>query len=220
VGEFTEVESGKRSDRPELAKALAMCRLHGARLVIAKLDRLSRNAHFLFGLQEAGVDFVAADMPNANQLTVGIMAMVAQDEAKRISERTKAALAAAKKRGTKLGGFRGFVPAARMRKLSAEALWERTEARAELQAAGKTSLRAIAAGLNDAGIPTARGGEWSSPQVMRIFGAPFARRSRSGGGVNGDEMGKTGIGSRASLPTRPIAATAIKPMLKNKGQRR
>ena len=177
VKEFVEVESGKRTDRHMLEKALAACRLHGARLVIAKLDRLSRNAHFLFGLQEAGVNFVAADMPNANQLTVGIMAVVAQDEAKRISERTTAALAAAKKRGTKLGGFRGFVPNARMRKLSAEVLHERTEARAadlapiirELQAAGKTSLRAIAAGLNEAGIPTARGGEWSSPQVMRIL---------------------------------------------------
>jgi len=177
VGEFTEVESGKRSDRPQLAKAMAMCRLHGAKLVIAKLDRLSRNAHFLLGLQESGVDFVAADMPNANQLTVGIMAVVAQDEAKRISERTKAALAAAKKRGAKLGGFRGAVPTARMRKLSAEALQARTQARAadlapivkDLQAAGKTSLRAIAAGLNEQGIPTARGGEWSAVQVMRVL---------------------------------------------------
>jgi DNA invertase Pin-like site-specific DNA recombinase len=177
VGEFTEVESGKKSDRPELAKALAMCRLHGARLVIAKLDRLSRNAHFLLGLQDSGVDFVAADMPNANQLTVGIMAVVAQDEAKRISERTKAALQAAKQRGVKLGGFKGFTPTARMRKLSAAALQARTEARAadlapiikELQAAGKTSLRAIAAGLNEQGIPTARGAEWSSVQVMRML---------------------------------------------------
>ena len=177
VGEFTEVETGKRSDRPELARALAMCRLHGAKLVIAKLDRLSRNAHFLLGLKESGADFVAADMPNANQLTVGIMAVVAEDEAKRISERTRVALQAAKKRGTKLGGFRGFMPTARMRKLSAEALQKRTDARAadlapiikDLQAAGKTSLRAIAAGLNEAGIPTARGGEWSSPQVMRIL---------------------------------------------------
>jgi DNA invertase Pin-like site-specific DNA recombinase len=177
VREFVEVESGKRTDRIMLAKALAMCRLHGARLVIAKLDRLSRNAHFLFGLQEARVDFVAADMPNANQLTVGIMAVLAQDEAKRISERTKVALAAAKRRGTQLGGFRGFVPNARMRKLSAEALQARADAKAadlapiikELQAAGATSLRAIAAGLNEAGIPTARGGEWSSVQVMRIL---------------------------------------------------
>ena len=130
VAEFTEVESGKKSDRPELARALATCRLHGARLVIAKLDRLSRNAHFLFGLQEAGADFVAADMPNANQLTVGIMAVVAQDEARRISERTKAALQAAKKRGKVLGGFRGFMPTARMSKLAAEALHARSEARA------------------------------------------------------------------------------------------
>jgi DNA invertase Pin-like site-specific DNA recombinase len=177
VGEFTEVESGKKSDRPELARALAMCRLHGARLVIAKLDRLSRNAHFLLGLQDSGVDFVAADMPNANQLTVGIMAVVAQDEAKRISERTKAALKAAKQRGVKLGGFKGFMPTARMRKLSAEAQRARTEARVadlapiikELQAVGKTSLRAIAAGLNAQGIPTARGSEWSAVQVMRIL---------------------------------------------------
>jgi DNA invertase Pin-like site-specific DNA recombinase len=177
AGEFTEVESGKRSDRPELAKALATCRLHGARLVIAKLDRLSRNAAFLFNLRDAGVEFVAADMPNANQLTVGIMAVVAEDEAKRISERTKAALQAAKARGKKLGGFRGAMPTARMNKLSAKALQARTGAQAadlapiikQLQEAGKTSLRAIAAGLNEQGIPTARGGEWSSPQVMRVL---------------------------------------------------
>ena len=128
--EFTEVESGKKAARPELAKALAMCRLHGATLVIAKLDRLSRNAHFLFGLEKAGVDFVAADMPNANRLTVHIMAVVAEDEAERISKRTKDALAAAKKRGKVLGGFRGFMPTARMGKLSAEARQERAEARA------------------------------------------------------------------------------------------
>jgi DNA invertase Pin-like site-specific DNA recombinase len=104
---FTEVESGKNDDRPQLAKALDACRLTGAVLVIAKLDRLSRDAHFLLGLEKAGVEFVAADMPNANRLTVRLMAVIAQEEREMISARTKAALAAAKARGKKLGGNRG-----------------------------------------------------------------------------------------------------------------
>jgi DNA invertase Pin-like site-specific DNA recombinase len=175
VGEFTEVESGKKADRPQLDKALALCRLHGAKLVIAKLDRLSRNAHFLFGLEKAGVDFVAADMPNANRLTVHIMAVVAEDEAERISARTKAALARSKK---KLGGFRGAMPTARMRKLSAEALERRTAAWVadlaptieEIRADGAETYQAIADGLNARGIPTARrDGEWSPTQVMRVL---------------------------------------------------
>lgn len=178
VAEFTEVESGKRADRPELDKALAACRLHRATLVIAKLDRLARNAAFLLGLRDSGIDFVCADMPNANRLTVGIMAMVAEDEAQRISERTKAALAAAKKRGTVLGGFRGKVPTARHRKLAVETVQRLADDRAadlaptirELQATGATSLRAIAAGLNDRGIPTARGqGTWTAVQVQRVL---------------------------------------------------
>jgi DNA invertase Pin-like site-specific DNA recombinase len=177
VKEFVEVESGKRSDRPMLAKAVQACRAHGAKLVIAELDRLSRDAHFLLGLEKAGVDFVAADMPNANRLTVGIMAMVAEEERRMISKRTKDALAAAKRRGTKLGGDRGVVPSKRARAMGVEALRARANAKAadlapiikELQATGKTSLRAIATGLNEVGIPTARGGEWSSPQVMRIL---------------------------------------------------
>src|SRR5829696_4858139 len=103
IEEFIEVESGKRDDRPKLAEALARCRLHNATLVIAKLDRLSRDAHFLLGLQKADVKFVAADMPEANEMVVGIMAIVAQAERKMISQRTKAALAAAKARGKRLG---------------------------------------------------------------------------------------------------------------------
>ena len=177
VAEFTEVESGKRDDRPVLAEAIKACRVYGAKLVIAKLDRLSRDAHFLLGLEKAGVDFVCADMPNANRLTVGIMAMVADEERKMISKRTKEALAAAKKRGTKLGGFRGVVPNKKARAMAVEALQARANAKAadlapiikDLQASGKTSLRAIAEGLNEAGIPTARGGEWSSVQVMRML---------------------------------------------------
>jgi DNA invertase Pin-like site-specific DNA recombinase len=178
IKEFVEVESGKKADRPQLEAALAACRLHGAKLVIAKLDRLSRDAHFLLGLDKAGVDFVAADMPNANRLTVGIMAMVAEEERRMISARTKAALAAAKARGTVLGGNRGVKPTAKMRKLSVAARQERAEAKArdlqgtiaELQAAGKTTLRAIAAGLNEAGIPTSRGiGQWSAVQVQRVL---------------------------------------------------
>lgn len=103
VSEFTEVESGRRADRPELAKALAACRRHGARLVIAKLDRLARNVAFVSGLMEADVDFVACDMPHANRLTIHILAAVAEHEREMISARTKAALAAARARGTLLG---------------------------------------------------------------------------------------------------------------------
>lgn len=107
VAEFTEVESGKRKDRPKLAEALAACLMHGAKLIIAKLDRLARNVAFVSALMDAGVEFEAVDFPQANRLTIHILAAVAEHEAKVISERTKAALAAAKRRRTKLGGYRG-----------------------------------------------------------------------------------------------------------------
>jgi DNA invertase Pin-like site-specific DNA recombinase len=178
VKEFVEVESGKNDDRPVLVEALKACRLYGAKLVIAKIDRLSRDAHFLLGLEKAGVDFVAADMPNANRLTVHIMAMIAQEERRMISERTKAALAAAKKRGVKLGGYRaGAKLTAKGRKAGNETNARKAAQRAaevapiiaELQAAGATSLQAIADGLNERGIPTAKGASWLPTQVMRVL---------------------------------------------------
>jgi DNA invertase Pin-like site-specific DNA recombinase len=178
VKEYTEVESGKLTSRPMLAEAIKACRVYGAKLVIAKLDRLSRDAHFLLGLEKAGIDFVAADMPNANRLTVGIMAMVAEEERRMISKRTKEALAAAKRRGVELGGDRGVVPSRKARKLAIETLRARANNRAadiapiiaDLQAGGAESLRAIAEGLNEAGIPTARGqGKWSAIQVQRTL---------------------------------------------------
>jgi DNA invertase Pin-like site-specific DNA recombinase len=199
VAEFTEIESGKRADRPKLAEAFKACRLHKATLVIAKLDRLSRNAHFLLGLKDAGIDFVCADMPNANRMTVGIMAMVAEEELAMISKRTKDALAASTK---KLGGRRykfqrdakgEIVKDSKGNPIRTKEIAHGSEdaiaaahkakqARVEqhaqdiaptirtLQAAGKTSLRAIAAGLNEQGIPTARGnGAWSAVQVARVL---------------------------------------------------
>jgi DNA invertase Pin-like site-specific DNA recombinase len=171
VKEFVEVESGKRTDRPVLAEAIQACRAYGATLVIAKLDRLSRNAHFLLGLEQAGVDFVCADMPSANRLTVGIMAMVAEEEGRAISKRTKEALAAAKRRGKTLGGYRGAKITRRIREAANEARTRRANERviAELQGVGATSLQAIATGLNDRGIAAPRGGDWSAAQVSRLL---------------------------------------------------
>ena len=182
VGEAVEVESGKNNTRPELDKALRLCRLHGATLIIAKLDRLSRDAHFLLGLQkelaEQGLRFVAADMPEANELTIGIMAVVAQAERKMISARTKAALKAAKARGVRLGGHRGYTPSETERAAGRAAQADRAQRQAELlapvlgelEATGISSLAAIAEALNERGIPTSRGGDkgWTPMQVSRI----------------------------------------------------
>ena len=113
VAEFVEVESGRRADRPELQKAIAETKRAGGRLVIAKLDRLARNVHFLTGLQDARVPFIACDMPEADEFTVQIIAAVAQREAKLASERTRSALAAAKARGVRLGSPANLTPEAR-----------------------------------------------------------------------------------------------------------
>jgi DNA invertase Pin-like site-specific DNA recombinase len=164
VGEFTEVESGKRSDRPELEKALAACRKHKARLVIAKLDRLSRNVHFISGLMERKVDFVACDMPSANAFMINVYAAVAQEERRMISERTKAGLAAAKARGVKLGGPR----LADINETRQAAAVGRAQALAPILAElSGMSARAAAAELNARKIATPTGKPWSAKTVIR-----------------------------------------------------
>lgn len=176
--EFQEVESGRKASRPQLERALRHCRLHRATLVVAKLDRLARDAHFLLGLRDAGVEFVCCDMPGANRLTVGIMAMVAEEEARLISARTKAALAAAKRRGVKLGRP-NLTRKARSLGTEASIAVRRDRARKrasdllprvhELQASGTTTLSGLANALNREGISASRGGSWSATQVSRLL---------------------------------------------------
>ena len=179
IGDYTEIESGRNNARPELEQALAACRLHGARLIVAKLDRLARDASFLLSLQSAGVDFVAADMPDANRLTVGILACEAEAEAEAISQRTREALTAAKERGVKLGTPANLTQAAREKgaEVSAAVRSARADQRAadlapiirEIREAGITSRRGIARALKDRGIPTARGGTWTATGVRRVL---------------------------------------------------
>lgn len=178
LGEYIEVESGKRDDRPELAKALHHAKVTGATLVIAKLDRLSRNLAFLADLQDAGTKFLAADMPEANELTIHIMAAMAQAERKAISKRTKEALAAAKARGQKLGNPMGAKAFGEYQGNSAavDAIKARAKAFAidvlpiieTIRSEGHTSLRAIASELNSRGIVTARGGKWGPQSVSDL----------------------------------------------------
>lgn len=173
---FTETESGKRNDRPQLAAALQKAKQTGAVLVIAKLDRLARNVHFISGLMESGVEFVACDMPHANRLTLHIMAAIAEHEAEMISKRTVAALAAARARGTKLGGYRGKgAPTAASRAKGRHTQTAGANARAarlkpiltDLRAAGHTTYQALAVALTVRGYAAPRGGAWSAAQVRR-----------------------------------------------------
>jgi DNA invertase Pin-like site-specific DNA recombinase len=172
--EFKEIESGKRSDRPQLLKALEYAKLHQAKLVIAKLDRLARDVHFVSGLLKAGIDFVAVDNPTASQLTIYILAAVAEDEAKRISERTKAALKAAKERGTVLGGYRGYTPdpalgAAAMSRRADECAAQYEETINELRSEGVKTAYGLAKALNERGIPSPRGRRWQAVSVERVL---------------------------------------------------
>jgi DNA invertase Pin-like site-specific DNA recombinase len=173
IGEFTEVESGKNSDRPQLRAAQAACKKHKAKLVIAKLDRLSRNVAFIANLLEAGTDFVAADNPHANKGMVQMMAMFAEMERDAISKRTKEALAAAKARGVKLGNPR-LSEAIAATNTARTAAADRFAANVrpiirEIQKSGISSLRGVAKALSARGVKTARGGEWTAVQVSDIL---------------------------------------------------
>jgi DNA invertase Pin-like site-specific DNA recombinase len=183
---YVEVESGKRDDRPKLDAALERARLTGATLVVAKLDRLSRDLHFLTKLQKDGARFIAVDMPEANELTVHIMAAVAQAERKAISRRTKEALAAAKARGVRLGNPNGAASIRRAGKgtvAALEAVSSNADDRAErlratvagLKASGVTTYGAMAEALNTQGIVTARGGRWHASSVRNLVARLEAR---------------------------------------------
>lgn len=178
VTQFTEVESGTRRDRPELEKALDFCRRQKCTLVIAKLDRLARNVHFISGLLESRVDFVCADMPEADRTFLQMAAVFAEWEARKISERTKAALAAARARGRQLG-FANPRKLPHQRTASERgAAGNRVKADTyaanvlpiveQIRSSGATSYRAIADALNARGITTARGGKWHAATVRNI----------------------------------------------------
>lgn len=172
IAAFTEVESGKRSDRPELAKAMDVARRKKATLVIARLDRLSRNLAFIANLMESRVDFIACDNPYATRLTLHILAAVAEHEREMISARTKAALAAAKARGTKLGNPRPHAAAqlgAAANANSADQFAERIRPTISKLAIQGFSLRRIAGELNYRGLRTTRGCEWRAQQISAIL---------------------------------------------------
>jgi DNA invertase Pin-like site-specific DNA recombinase len=167
LAEHTEVETGRRNDRPELQKALAACRKHKARLVIAKLDRLSRNVAFIATMMDAGVEFLACDNPHATRLTLHILAAVAEHEREMISARTKAALQAAKARGVRLGRNAERLASAN-RATAVDRARQIEHVLAELNRSGMTT-REIAAELTAQGITTPRGGRWHPQTVRRVM---------------------------------------------------
>jgi DNA invertase Pin-like site-specific DNA recombinase len=182
IGAYQETESGRNNRRPELQKALAHAKGAHATLVVKTLDRLTRNLHFLTEMMDAGVEFVAVDQPDANRLTLHIMAVVAEDETRRISERTKAALAAYKARGGLLGGARpdhkGLPEQSRLAGVRAGALSNRLAADSyyralaprvkELRLSGMTQA-AIAERFNSEGLTTQSGGPWTQVAVLRVL---------------------------------------------------
>lgn len=181
LASFTEVESGRKDDRPELDKAMRLADVTGSTLIISKLDRLSRSVSFLGKLQEDGVKFIAVDMPEANEFTVNIMAAVARQEAQAISRRTKEALAAAKTRGVKLGnpnGAAALLRAGHGNKYGLRKAKENADAYAlkmkpyveAIQASGITSLRAIGAELQNQKMETRSGKKvWQANTVNNLL---------------------------------------------------
>jgi|TARA_B100001094_G_C18053779_1_gene731400 DNA invertase Pin-like site-specific DNA recombinase len=171
---FEEVESGKKSDRPELTEALAYCKKHKAKLVIARLDRLARNLYFIASLIESGIDFECCDMPQANKMTIQILAAVAEAERDRISMNTKRALHQAKLRGVQLGNPTNLEAAAKRGNETKKAMADDKAAQLRailvgLEQAGVTSLQGVADALNARGIPTARGGQWYPSTVSNYM---------------------------------------------------
>ena len=171
LAEYTEVESGKRNDRPKLAEAIAACKRLHATLILAKIDRLARNVHFVSGLMESGVEFVAVDNPNANKLMIHMLAAFAEHEREQISKRTIEALAAAKRRGVQLGkhGATFLAPHNHVKAMAfAEGLAPQITA---IKEAGHTTVRAIRDQLNSRAILPAGGVscKWHLPQVHRLL---------------------------------------------------
>lgn len=177
--EFEEVETGKRSDRPALTEALEYAKANNATLVLAKLDRLARDVFFIAGLMKSGVDFVAADMPNATPFMFHVYAAMAEEEARLISQRTKAALAARKARGLPCGfaipskrekaAEAGSIRGQAIAKLSAGHAANVLPVVKEIREAGVTSVRGIASALNERGVKTVRGGQWRASNVHDLL---------------------------------------------------
>ncbi len=172
--DFIEVETGKKNTRPELLKALARCKKKGETLVIAKLDRLSRNAGFIFALRDSAVNFVACDIPDANTMTVGIMAIMAQHEREVISARTKAALAAKKRQGFKLGKPENLTDEARAAGRAARNVKAKERQQQAFNVAKDLreqglSLQKIGDKLTGYKIPTPRGGKWHKTSVKKLL---------------------------------------------------
>jgi len=168
IESYTEIESGKRNDRPEIKKALAACKRHKATLVIAKLDRLGRNVAFVANLMESGVEFLAVDNPGANKLMVHMLAAFAEHERDMISQRTREALAAAKARGVELGKH-GKILAAENRATADRFAHQIKPVILNLRASGITSIRALAEALNKRRVATAAGGRWHGATVHRLI---------------------------------------------------